>query len=275
MANIELVVTDLDKTLLNDKKKVSTKDKVTLENLSKKNIVRIIATGRSLYHFGFAIKDDFPIDYIIFSSGLGVIDWKTKELLIENNLVRNEISEIYNILTEFQINFMIQKKIPDNHHFYYIRYLKKIHDFERRIRLSKNHSEKISSLPKIDTASQFIAIVNRDYPLVDKLFQALQKFQVIRATSPLDHKSIWIEILPKNVSKGHTLIDFAKMKSLNIDNSIGIGNDYNDIDFLDVTKFSYMVNNAPEDLKKKYLTSKSNNDNGFSHAIHKHIQMEE
>jgi hydroxymethylpyrimidine pyrophosphatase-like HAD family hydrolase len=48
---------------------------------------------------------------------------------------------------------------------------------------------------------------------------------------------------------------------------MGIGNDFNDTDLLNYTDFSYVVENAPKELREKYQPVKSNNESGFSEAV--------
>jgi hydroxymethylpyrimidine pyrophosphatase-like HAD family hydrolase len=52
-----------------------------------------------------------------------------------------------------------------------------------------------------------------------------------------------------------------------LENICGLGNDYNDIDFLNITGKSFMVENAPEDLKKMYELTVSNDENPLSKVI--------
>lgn len=273
MTDIDLVVTDLDRTLLNDMGLVSEEDYSTLELLGEKNICRIIATGRSLFSFKKVIPNNFPIDYLIFSSGLGIIHWKTKKLIHENILNKKDISSIFTVLNNYDLNFMIQYPIPENHFFFFNRNHSNNHDFERRLRLYLDYSAEISSVKDIDFASQFIAIIPENSKFIDILEKELTGFQIIRATSPIDHKSIWVEILPNNVSKGNTLDYLIELNSLDYSKSIGIGNDYNDLDFLTRTKYSYLVKNAPANIKKEFLKTQSNNENGFSFAVNNHITL--
>ena len=76
-----MVVTDLDGTLLNDRRKVSREEYSTLLELGRREIPRVIATGRSLFSVSKVLPDDFPVDYLIFSSGAGCLEWKKRELL--------------------------------------------------------------------------------------------------------------------------------------------------------------------------------------------------
>ena len=77
---IKIVVTDLDGTLLPSQGCISKKNYNTLVSLRDKEIIRVIATGRTLYSAMAVLPEDFPIDYLIFSSGAGIIQWNTKEL---------------------------------------------------------------------------------------------------------------------------------------------------------------------------------------------------
>lgn len=271
MTAINLVVTDLDGTLLSDDGKVSFFNRNIFHQLKQKKIFSTIATGRSIYSFRKVIKNDFPLDYLIFSSGLGIMDWQKQKIIYENRMNKSEVKEIYNLLIELKLDFMIQHPLPHNHKFHYKRMNNDISDFENRINLYCKHSSPLKNINELDSASQFIAIVPDGAETYRFLKAKLTNFQVIRATSPLDHQTTWIEIFPKGVSKGHTLESLTDFLGLNLQNSIGIGNDYNDIDFLDRTKYSFVVKNAPQILKNHYNVTKSNNENGFGLVIKKYI----
>ena len=103
----------------------------------------------------------------------------------------------------------------------------------------------------------------------EKIKSEIHFLQVIRATSPLDHKSIWLEIFPKGVSKGHAANRLCNFLQIKRHNTIGIGNDYNDIDLLDWTARSFAVANSPKELKQKYETVKSNEEDGFAEVAEK------
>ncbi|MBW2583573.1 MAG: HAD hydrolase family protein [Deltaproteobacteria bacterium] len=47
---------------------------------------------------------------------------------------------------------------------------------------------------------------------------------------------------------------------------VSVGNDYNDIDLLEWTPSSYVVNNAPSDLKNRFTCVASNNNGGVAEA---------
>ena len=76
-----LVVTDLDGTLLDSASRLSDVNRRTLETLGRNGVVRAVATGRSLYSARLVMHEDFPVDYLAFSSGAGIVSWEDRRLL--------------------------------------------------------------------------------------------------------------------------------------------------------------------------------------------------
>lgn len=264
-----IIFTDLDGTLLNSDRKVSKSNLRCLHQLGQQNIVRVIATGRSWYSFNQVIAPDFPADYLIFSSGSGIVDLRTGELLRATCLTTSEITAITTSLESQRTDFMVHHSIPENHRFTYRQYNATNPDFNRRIAIYKDFAsnvEKLGSYP--DEATQIIAILSEDPDMFLRIKSQLNGFQITRATSPLDHSSIWLEIYPQNVHKGSAADWLCNHLQLDRNNSVGIGNDYNDIELLDFTPRSYLLANAPKELQSRYLLSNSNDKDGFSLAIH-------
>jgi len=274
-SDIQMVITDLDGTLFNDQQETAREDLDTLKKLASQNIVRVVATGRNLYSALNRLKPNFPIDYLIFSSGAGIYDWKTKRLIHSNYLPKEKVEDIALILINAGINFMIHELIPENHKFVYYRSNTYNPDFERRFQLYKDFAEPLD--PNTETyqhSCQIIAITNKKADLYDLLDQEIQGVKIIRATSPLDGVSIWIEVLPEGVSKGHGVEWLCRYTDVDPSKTLGIGNDYNDLDLLKFTAWSYVVDNAPEDLKKFYPACRSNEQCGFTDAVKQTIAID-
>jgi hydroxymethylpyrimidine pyrophosphatase-like HAD family hydrolase len=56
---------------------------------------------------------------------------------------------------------------------------------------------------------------------------------------------------------------------MNRGNVLAIGNDYNDMDLLSWAKTSFVVSNAPAELKNLFPSVASHNECGFTHAVEK------
>ncbi|MCD6112262.1 MAG: HAD-IIB family hydrolase [Bacteroidales bacterium] len=272
ITNPELIVTDLDGTLLQDNQVISKKDIETLQYLKHKNIYRVIATGRSVFSAKKVLDDDFPIDYLIFSSGAGILNWKTKKLIFSENLIKEKIKTISDILISEQIDFMIHYPIPDNHKFRYYKTNKKNIDFDNRCKLYKDYASALDiNNFGFEKSCQIIAIFNNNISeferIKEKISSEVSDIKIIRATSPLNGKSIWMEIFSDKVSKAKAAKYLCKILNINTENTLGIGNDYNDLDLLHWASQSFVVANAPEELKNKFKNTETNSNNGFTKAV--------
>ena len=244
-----------------------------LADLQRNGIIVVIATGRNIYSAKKVLDADLPIDYLMFSAGCGVINWKTKKIIYENHLKRNEIKKTIKILLAHEVNFMLHNPIPDNHYFNYAQNTKNNPDFKRRIATYKSFAGILKNLP--DTASQIIAILKQDEKMkFEEIKKEIDFLKVIRATSPLDHKSIWLEVFPKKVSKGHSAEWLGNYLKIKREDTVGIGNDFNDLDLLHWTAQSYVVENSPAELKTKFRVIKSNEEDGFAEITEKILNTE-
>ena len=264
-----MVITDLDRTLLNDDHCVSDEDDQTLRALGERGVLRVIATGRSVFSLKRVISDPSLFDYLIFSTGAGIMEWKTGQMLQSRSLDAARIRKTADLLIALKMDFMIQKSIPDNHHFLYHYGSEKDNpDFFRRIDLYRGFTEPVDGqIEHLTDASQFLVIDPSGASGIEALHRSLPGFSIIRATSPIDHKTMWIEIFPANVSKGHAADWLCGMLGISKEKTIGIGNDFNDVDLLEWTGNPWVVANAHDDLKAKYPSSLSRNGQGFSEII--------
>lgn len=266
------VFTDLDGTLLNSNQRLSDINRQTLTSLGKAGICRIVATGRSLYSAQRVLDDEFPIDYLISSTGASVSTFPQSRLLRTVAMTSDEVQESVATLLELALDFMIQDPVPHNHCFAWHANGPPNPDFERRVALYDAHQRPLA-LPLNDPApaTQLLAISSADAGerLQRTLQTRLPKLTVIRTTSPLDHHSTWLEIFPGNVSKSKTARWLCGELNLDTRQIVTIGNDYNDIDLLEWGAYSYVVGNAPVDLRDQFTPVSHHDDNGFTEAINR------
>ncbi len=270
---IEMVITDLDGTLLDDQSRLGKQNYDTLQWLGKNGIVRVVATGRNLFSAKKVLPKDIPIDYLIFSTGAGAINWDTGELIYAAHLVESEVRLSIETLIDANMSFMVHDLVPGNHAFLYHDSDCGNNDFARRMELYSDFAKPlITDPPNYRNASQLIAIVPENLRVLEEIRSRLSELKVVRTTSPLDGQNMWIEIFPANVSKGHTAEWLCKKLAVNPSATLGTGNDYNDLDLLNFVEFPFIVSNAPEPLKKLFRNCKSNSDNGFTDAVYSVIR---
>ena len=265
-----LFVCDFDGTLLRSDRSFSDTDLNALIRLGELGIIRAVATGRSLYSINTVSISDLPVDFILFSSGAGIVRHPGGAIIRKVSLEAREVSRAINILQAHALDFMVHHPIPDNHMFSYVESTPDNTDFRNRIELYNQFAKPLESTDDgFGNATQLLAILppadNR--PVIATLEKALPGFNIIQTTSPLDGKSTWIEIFPSTVSKSLTTAWLSAAYGLNADQALSVGNDYNDLDLLEWAGCSYVVDNAPHDLKRRFPVVASNNECGVADAI--------
>lgn len=259
---------DLDGTLVDKYGNISKKDLDSLKRLNNLNILRVIATGRSPFSARKIIKKDFPIDYLVCSTGCITQKWPSEEILEKFNLEPDETEYAADVFRSYKIDFMVLHEVPENHRFDSFVYEKPHPDFVRRHKFYKGYYRVRDYDFKISRSScQLIGIADNDEDLLNEITEKLSNLKIIRSTSPLDGKSLWIEVYPKNVSKGNAVKNLCSKLKIDIEHSAGIGNDFNDLEMLETVKYPFVVRNAPEKLKNSYTTVADNKNSGVSQAI--------
>ena len=202
-----LFVTDLDGTLLRSDRTFAAADLAALRRLGECGVVRVLATGRSLFSFDKVRTPDLPLDYLVFSTGAGLAELPSGRIVRAESLDPAEVRRACEILRALGLDFMVQRPIPDTHAFGFHASGRPNPDFDRRIALYAQFAFPLDGdAAGFGPATQLVAIVPPDgapeaLPEVRRL---LPELTVIRSTSPLDHRSTWIEIFPASVSKSRT-----------------------------------------------------------------------
>jgi hydroxymethylpyrimidine pyrophosphatase-like HAD family hydrolase len=268
-----MVVTDLDGTLLDANGRLGGANRRTLERLGESGGLRVVATGRSLYSARQVLDADFPIDYLVFSSGAGILDWRSHELLAVHEMPAERAQGTLELLLARELAFMVHLGVPDNHHFYYQRPAGPPRvenpDFERRCQRYQAFARPLDgrSLEGL-RVTQFLAIeAAGSRSQYDALVGELEHLNVVLTTSPLDHRSRWIEIFSPAASKSRAAEWLRQRHAVAHEDVLAVGNDYNDRDLLEWADHAYVVANAAPSLRERYTVVASNDDQGFSEAV--------
>jgi Cof subfamily protein (haloacid dehalogenase superfamily) len=265
-----LFVCDFDGTLLRSDRSFSNADMKALSHLGALGIIRAIATGRSIYSFNTVSISELPVDFIIFSSGAGVVQHPAGRIIRKVSLEAHEVNRAIAILQADGLDFMVHRPIPDNHVFAYFESTPANEDFKRRIKLYSQFAFPLDeNADDFGPATQLLAILPSGdrQRVLDGIRKKLPDFNIIQTTSPLDGQSIWIEVFPPNVSKSLAVAWLTAEFDLDSAQTLSIGNDYNDLDLLEWTASSFVVKNAPDDLKNRFPVVASHNESGVAEAV--------
>ena len=280
-----MLITDLDGTLLNSHGALSTANRAALETLGAAGVPRVVATGRSLYSARKVLTHDFPIDFLAFSSGAGIVSWPAAKPLRFVNMSAKEAAQARAVLLDLDCDFMTHAATPENHVMEYRRrngHETKLgrgcsnsesahpppnHDFERRLTRYREFATPGTG-ERFTAISQLLAIEPPDAAhRLDLVARELSELRVIRTTSPLDHKSCWIEVFPQTAGKAIAAEWLRTHLNVSVHDPIAIGNDYNDQELLDWAPTSYVVANAPAALRALREVVPTNDDDGFAEVV--------
>jgi Cof subfamily protein (haloacid dehalogenase superfamily) len=278
MKKIKLVATDLDGTFLKNDKSISEKNRLALELLGENRIIRVAATGRNLNKVREVIPPEAPFDFIIFSSGAGIFDWQNNKHIFEQNISSETSGSLAGYLIKKDLNFNAFWAVPDNHHLWFHRGSRHCEEYERYFSFHNSYA-----FPLPDSSNfykklcQFLVILPNNPVLFESLKSEIEELfdeiGVIRSTSPLGTGFIRMELFHKSISKGNALSFICDKTGVSRDETLGIGNDYNDLDLLKFTNYSFLVANSPEELKLQFLTSPSNDEDAFSFVVNQFFKQ--
>ncbi len=268
-----MVVTDLDGTLLDANARLGAANRQALERLGESACLRVVATGRSLHSAELVLDPAFPIDYLVFASGAGILEWRSRELLAAHEMGSEHVQRTLDLLLAKEVAFMVHLGIPENHHFYYHQPPDQAAgenpDFHRRRERYSEFARPLDGrIPEGLQVSQFLVIeAPESESHYDALVTELASLNVVLTTSPLDHRSRWIEIFPQAASKSRAADWLRKRHRVARRDVVAVGNDYNDRDLLEWAHQAYVVANAAASLKRRYTVVASNDDQGFAQAM--------
>lgn len=243
-----LFVTDLDGTILPKGGEIHPDDWRAFAALKAAGHHTAIATGR-LYHAAWkVIPADFPADYVVFSMGNGVADWRNREIVSLRSISRDRVRRVVELFRRHRINFIIFPNPPYSERIFYRRFTAHP-DFETltdRYLDTRTVFEDMDQLP--GEAGQVLAMFDSPEAF-DGMAARIQGVQVNRSTSPIDQHTLWMELFAPGVDKASGLEWILRKHGLDLSRVVAFGNDYNDLAMLEYAGRAYVVDNAPASLK--------------------------
>ena len=266
MNNIKLIVTDLDGTLLNNNHKISEYNKNVINEVCKKDIKVILATGRpTLSACKFLYELNINTELISFNGAM--ITDKKSNIIYQENLNPNIGKKLINIAKHYKIFY--QGFLGDRWNIGY--FDKKWLDFYISIAKIENYDIGFDNIDDFSfTKFMYIgenSIIKKIAKELDKTFNDSIYYTF--------SSSFYLEVHSKNVSKANALDYLAKNKyNINRNNIMAFGDNNNDLEMLEFANISVAVENAEDIVKQKskYIT-KTNEDNGVGYFINEYFNL--
>lgn len=259
---IKLIATDMDGTLLDENGKLPENFFEVLEELRKRDIKFVVASGRpyfTLYENFKPVSDEL---YFICDNGSYIaeenkehkISTIDKEYIKQMVEVCSSIEDIELILCGTKGAYI--RKCDEaftNEIFKY--YVKRI--------MVDNFDNIDDDIFKI-TVCDLRESKTNSYEIINKYFK--DKLNVVVSGKH------WVDVNNKGVSKGSALERIQQDENISYEETMVFGDFYNDISMLEKAYYSFVMENANEDMKQYgNFMAESNKNNGVIKAINKYV----
>ncbi|WPO81277.1 Cof-type HAD-IIB family hydrolase [Chryseobacterium sp. JJR-5R] len=252
MDDIRMIVTDMDGTFLNSKHQVSPDFPIVYEELKKRNILFVPASGRQMTgitkYFG-----DIENEMAFIAENGGYVVYKNKELFadrLEPTYIAEIIRKIRTITGANAVLSGKKKAYVDTDNVEFITYISQFYTI----------NEKIEDLTQdIDDRIFKIAIYHPEGSELN-VYPVLKEFEKYNLEIVVSGKH-WLDIMNKDINKGNALEKLQDALDISPQQTMAFGDYMNDIEMLKNSRYSYAMKNAHPSVKEAACFEACTNDN--------------
>lgn len=273
----KMICIDMDGTLLNKRKKISSVDKEAIKRAHDIGVEIVVTTGR-LYNNAAYFSQILGVDSpVIAGNGAVVMDKKNNDIIYECYIPEKECNAILNIINKYKTFYQFNT----NDSIYVNRW---ITNMATKIYMSKQvYDEKLSIKYKnVESVSEWRNVFDENNGYIAKCIVATPiKSTILKIRDELNKipdivsyasGSHSLEINYKGVSKGNAVSELISKYGIKKEELICIGDNENDISMIKFAGLGVAMENAINEVKEvaDYITD-SNKNNGVAKVINKFI----
>lgn len=288
---IKLIAMDMDGTLLRSDNTISDRTKKALLKVQEEGVRLVLASGRSyrkLLEYAQVLQMPQYGGYLIEVNGIALYDLAKSERVVYHQLTKEDSVFIFEQIKDLGVEIMgmiddgLYDYIPASMMSEKIAYRKEHH-------LSEDHPwtagafafvyDNRKGYPKqytIQDAGEFPESMNKiavcHHPenlnaVLPEIRKRLGNQYWIGLTSPG-----WLEIMPKDVTKGSALTSLAGQLHISMDEVMAFGDGENDIEMLKAAKYGIAMKNGLDNvLEIGYAVCEDNNHDGIARYLEENI----
>ena len=264
---LEALITDLDGSLLNDQKGIGAQDVKTLQALQDKGVQVFVATGRHqcltrFYYPQLGLKTP-----TVTSNGGLLYDFAKEEILSMHVISREDVATLVDFTRRQGLVFYL--------------YSDRLCILDPRNPTSFYYQQD-KALGVIARSDEFVEMEEGFDPLAHTVIKFMIPDCPAGAVEALAQTDLgrsgritwaysgdeFLDINAGGVSKGSALRELAQRYGFSLENTLALGDNFNDLEMLQAVGYPVVPETAREDLRPyaRYITC-SNNDNPISHIV--------
>ena len=263
---IKLIASDMDGTLLDDRKQLPADFFEIVDRLNEKGVRFTVASGRTYAALVHLFPEEYhtKLDFICDNGAYIVHEGKAVDI---TPLERSVFEEFIAAAEEIGGFRMLVCAVNGTYH------LPCDPEFDKEVaKFYKNHIP-VDDLLSISDTIYKLAICDmqgakeRGKPALDRIFGDRLNIQV---SGP-----IWMDVMAGGVSKGTALAKLSGILGIDKSEVMAFGDYYNDLDMLQNAGMSFAMANGNEDIKAICThTADTNNNGGVTKAIKEYVLNE-
>lgn len=290
---IQMIVMDMDGTLLTSENKISPKTKELLLRVQQQGVRLVLASGRSyckLLEYAKELCMDAYGGYLLEVNGLILYDLASGKRHIRKQMGRIEMEELFTYFRQWDVEFMAQ--FDDGLYDYNPEsIIKEKAEYRRIHNLGEDY-------PWTGGAFALLADNRKGYPNIhyidtwEEIDRSINKVSIayhadvmaeVSAQAKRDLKDHywlglttpkWLELMPLGITKGSGLQALVDMLGISMRDVMAFGDGENDIEMLQAAGIGIAMGNAMAEVKAAAdEETDSNNDEGIFKALQKYFAV--
>lgn len=261
-----LIACDLDETLFQSDRTISQENLEAIRALDKAGVKFVPATGRgynsvrdTLRELGLADKEQ---EYVISYNGGAITENKGERLLHFQGISFDLAQELYRRGLGYHVCIHVYTKEMV---YAYRLWQEEIDYLANRMEIREIFDENLDFLKGQDIVK--LLYVNTDYSYLKQIENDLKDI-----TGDIDvsySSNRYIEFNSRGVNKGSGLLSLAAMLGIRPEETIAIGDNFNDLSMIRAAGLGVGVRNTVEDMKPfcDYITKASNDESAVAEVI--------
>lgn len=261
---IKAAFLDIDGTLLNSSREVTTRTKNAIKSANERGIYTVICSGRSRFYAVNFSKDIGASHFVISSNGADIYDYKNEKTIYSASFDKQLLNQIMQIAFDNNVGFVLNslndcyKYKTDKHD-----------DFFITSNVFKT-KEEILKFTSMNTVSQ-IVIKSDDYNNMRRAVEQVKSISGLRLANmsrflrdniQTDSHIVFCDITMAEDTKGSALSKLLDYLNLYEEQSAAFGDELNDLAMLERAHIAIAMGNSIDAVKKAadFVTDTNDND---------------
>jgi len=258
---------DIDGTLRNSQRQLTSKTAEAIKKVTERGILVIICSGRPRKYTENVSKKANASRYVITSNGGSIYDYEEERVLFKSVMDKQACIELYKIAQDIGARFIMD--VGENR---VVNRLKLFDGSEEELKID------IETFVRTKDIIQCV-VADKDFDKIKSIKPQIENLKNVAIKN--QHKSLLDESIPKEGSiyydvankendKGAAIKKLCSILDIDLKDTVGIGDDYNDLSMFKVVGHSVAMGNANDEIKALVdEVTASNDEDGVARFLEK------